>query len=491
MTQSRRLIVVSNRLPVTVSHADGKPDLRTSSGGLVTALNAVCREHSAYWVGWTGTDHSPEIETCVRNAQPGHFRMVPVFLSPEEQIQFYRGFSNEIVWPLFHDLQSRCNFQPSYWDAYLSVNERFAGEIASIARPDDFIWVHDYHLVRIARYLRERGVTSRLAFFQHIPFPSLDIFEKMPWREEFLESILRFDVVGFQTDRDRRNFIACARHLLSDFTVKRRGQHFAVSYAGQSTTIGTFPISIDFHEFAAPSTHHEVSRIAERLRRGFGDRRIILGVDRLDYTKGLPEKLRAFRTALELYPDLRRNVSLVQLVVPSREDIPKYDELKHEVEWLVSEINGQFTDAGWVPIHFMYRHLERPELLAYYQIADVGLVTPLKDGMNLVAKEFCAAQVESPGVLVLSEFAGSAVQLKPGAVIVNPNDAQGVANAIYAALRMAPSEQAIRMQRLRDIIRHEDVHRWTAEFMSASVPALLRKPRSGYFSNPEAIRRVV
>lgn len=471
MSRHRRLIVVSNRLPVTVTLGQHSADLRPSSGGLVTALTAVFREYSGYWVGWPGTDQLPQVEACFRHHPPEHFRMQPVYLSAEEQLRFYRGFANEIVWPLFHDLQSRCNFDPSYWEAYLSVNRRFAETIAAVAHPDDFIWVHDYHLVRTGRCLRERGVNARLAFFQHIPFPSFDIFEKMPWREELLESILQFDLVGFQTRRDRQNFITCARRMLRNLTVKREGPHLRVGYAGRWTTVGAFPISIDFTEFATPSNSVEIARRAEEIRADFAGRQIVLGVDRLDYTKGLPEKLRAFRAALERYPGLRRKVSLVQLVVPSREDVPKYHDLKLEVERLVSEINGHFTDAGWAPIHFMYRHLERDELLAYYQAADVALVTPLKDGMNLVAKEYCAAQGERAGVLVLSEFAGAAAQLKNGALLVNPNHSSKVAEATYAALNLPVDERTARMRKLRALIRRDDVHRWTAEFLEAAPPA--------------------
>lgn len=468
----RRLIVVSNRLPMSVALQQGSFVLQASSGGLVTALRAVFREYDGHWIGWTGTEYSPEVEQLFLEAQQP-FQMTPVFLSAEEKSKFYYGFSNEIIWPLFHDLQTCCNFAPTYWEAYVRVNEHFADKIAVTATDEDFIWIHDYHLVRTATALRARGLQSKLAYFHHIPFPSPDIFEKLPWKVDFLRSMLAFNLLGFQTARDQKNFIVCVKAFLRDVKILHQGEQAVVMHDGHATTIGNFPISIDFEEFALAADFDEVRELREKIRNDLHDRTLILGVDRLDYTKGLPEKLRSFKQMLEDFPEVHRKVALVQVVVPSREDIPKYQDLKLEIERLVSEINGRYTDPGWVPIHYMYRSLSRPELLALYRSADVALVTPLKDGMNLVAKEFCASQTEHRGVLILSEFAGAAAQLQRGAILVNPNDCLEVSRALHWALHLPEKEKRQRMKTLQSIIQRENVHQWTSKFFAAAGENLL------------------
>lgn len=405
-----------------------------SSGGLVTALRPLLNDCAGTWIGWTGTDASPDIERVLEEySRQSNFALKPVFMTPEERFRFYCGFSNEVLWPLFHDLQSRCIFDPTYWDTHLTVNRRFAEKAASEARPGDLIWVHDYHLMSVATWLRQIGITERLAYFHHIPFPGPDIFEKLPWREDILTALLDFDVVGFQTLRDRRNFIACLRHFVKAAEIRNQGDHLIVKEPGRNTVVGVFPISIDFEEFAQGASDDNVGTRAAEIVHGIGDGRVLLGVDRLDYTKGIPERLAAFHHLLEFHPDLHRKVTLVQVVVPSREDIPKYGELKAEIQRMVSEINGRYGEPGWVPVHYIHRSLDRPELLAYYRAADIALVTPLKDGMNLVSKEYCAARVNNDGVLILSEFAGAAFQLHQGALLVNPYHTRAVAEAISRA----------------------------------------------------------
>ncbi len=475
MNANTRLIIVSNRLPVSVERTGEDYKICPSSGGLVTALRAVFRDYEGCWIGWTGTEYSPGVEDLLRSLPAMDFQIQPVFLTQQERTQFYSGFSNEIVWPLFHDLQSRCNFDPDYWDSYVRINERFADRISKVARDQDFVWVHDYHLTRVAAGLRERGLQCTLAFFQHIPFPSPDIFEKLPWREEFLNAMLDFDLVGLQTERDRQNFAVCVERFARDATLRQTGSYLTVERPNRRTKLHSFPISIDFEEFAAMAATPEVTDLTEQVRSDMRGRSLVLGVDRLDYTKGLPEKLRAFARLLSEFPELQRKVTLLQVVVPSREDIPKYRDLRLEIERLISEINGQYTDSSWVPIHFIYRHLERQQLLAYYRAADIALVTPLKDGMNLVAKEYCAAQLDDHGVLVLSEFAGAAVQLGQGALLVNPNDMDGVAAAIRKAVLMPAAEKRHRMKLLRRAVQQSDVHRWSQAFLHAADAQLSLK----------------
>ncbi len=467
MIPNHRMVVVSNRLPVTIEKTPGGFAVEPSSGGLVTALRPLLNDCAGTWIGWTGTDSSPEIERVLQeHSRQGTFELKPIFMTAEERSRFYCGFSNEVLWPLFHDLQSRCNFDPAYWDIHLTLNQRFAEKAAEEANSGDFIWVHDYHLMSVAASLRRLGVKELLTYFHHIPFPSPDIFEKLPWRKEILTALLDFDVVGFQTLRDRRNFVACLRHFVKEAQVRNVGQHLVIDEPRRSTFVGAFPISIDFEEFALGAVEAGVVARSAEIAHGFTGCHVILGVDRLDYTKGIPEKLAAFRHLLECHSDLHRKVALIQVVVPSREDIPKYGELKAQIQKAVSEINGQYGEPGWVPVHYIHRPLERPELLAYYRAADVALVTPLKDGMNLVAKEYCAARVNNEGVLILSEFAGAAFQLGRGALLVNPYHTCAVAEAIRIACEMPPAERRKRMRKMRNSVRRENIFDWRDSFCS-------------------------
>ncbi|MGC2195573.1 MAG: trehalose-6-phosphate synthase [Terriglobales bacterium] len=486
MTAPRhRMVVVSNRLPVTVEQNPEGFRVEPSPGGLVTALRPLLNECAGVWIGWTGTDALPEIERILaEHSRQSNFELKPIFMTADERSRFYCGFSNEVLWPLFHDLQSRCNFDPTYWDTYLTVNRRYAERAAKETRSGDLIWVHDYHLMSVAASLRLLGVNEQLAYFHHIPFPSPDIFEKLPWREEILTALLDFDVVGFQTLRDRRNFVACLRQFVKAAEIQTRGEHLVVDEPGRTTFVGAFPIGIDFEEFAQGAAKEDVANRAAEIARGFSGCRIILGVDRLDYTKGIPERLAAFRHLLECHPELRRKITLIQVVVPSREDIPKYGELKAEIQRAVSEINGRYGEPGWMPIHYIHRSLDRPELLAYYRAADIALVTPLKDGMNLVAKEYCAARVNNDGVLILSEFAGAAFQLHGGALLVNPYHTRAVAEAIRVSCDMPPAEQRRRMRKSRARVRREDIYRWRDSFcgcreaIGPTLSAAVAQPRA-------------
>jgi trehalose 6-phosphate synthase len=318
-----------------------------------------------------------------------------------------------------------------------------------------------------------------MAFFLHIPFPPLDNFLKLPWRFQVLRSLLEFDLIGLQTFRDRRNFLQCLRLLIRDARIFGRGPIATVRVAGREVRVGAFPISIDFEEFARRAVEPAVREKTASLRANAGQKTLILGVDRLDYTKGIPSKLQAFRHLLLSETEWQGRVTLVQVVVPSREDIPRYRDYKIEIERLVGEINGQFTRSGWVPVHYIYRPLEGPRLPAYYLAADVALVTPWKDGMNLVSKEYCATRVDDDGVLVLSEFAGAAAQLQRGALLVNPFDREGVASALDRALRMPRSEQRTRMRKLRREVREHDIFHWLDSFLEAAVSRQLNQfPRT-------------
>jgi trehalose 6-phosphate synthase len=481
----RRLVLVSNRLPIVLEREMGGCRLSPASGGLVTALAPVLEHESGLWIGWTGTDDNEGVGEALKAANiSSPYSLIPITLTTEEKNNFYFGFSNEILWPLFHDLQSRCNFDAAYWASYQRVNRKYAEAVAQHARSDDFIWVHDYHLLMVGKHLRELGIRETTAFFLHIPFPSPDIYVKLPWRAQVMEGLLEFDTVGLQTMRDVRNFAQCVRSFVRGAKVHGHGDLLLVEEAsGRKTRVGAFPIGIDFDDFAQQASAPEIAARADQIRSDLAGRQVILGLDRLDYTKGIPERLKAFRGTLARFPELHRQVTLVQVVVPSREDIPKYKDLKLEIEQLVSEINGQYTLSGWVPVHFLYRNLDKAELLAYYRAAHIALITPLKDGMNLVAKEYCACSVDDDGVLILSEFAGAASQLRQGAILVNPNDSEGVAEAILQAFIMPARERRSRMRRLRAAVKKGDIMRWADRFFRSArheVPADASAERAVY-----------
>ena len=477
-----RLIIVSNRLPVVLKEEEhGKWSAKPGSGGLVTALAPVLRNRGGIWIGWPGTTDVPadQVEQALQDtATDAGFTLKPVLLSSEERDKYYYGCSNEIIWPLFHDLSPRCHFDPSYWQCYKEVNRRFAEAIKSQLVNGDYIWIHDYHLMNVAQELRELGVRQRLGFFLHIPFPPMDVFLRLPWRFELLQSLLQYNILGFQTMRDRRNFTLCARSLLRESSIEGKGQVVTLKVGDNHTRLGAFPISIDFREFSESAATEDVGGRAWNIHDRLPNQQIILGIDRLDYTKGIPERLLAFREALERYPDLQEKVTFVQVVVPSRTDIREYFDLKTEIERLVGEINGQFTRSGWVPIHYMFRSLEREELVAYYRTSEIALITPLKDGMNLIAKEYCSCSLEENCVLILSEFAGAAAQLQNGALLVNPHDIEGVADAINRAVNMPMEERKKRMKGLRAKVRKQDIYWWVNSFLKAAFPMRLGKFQS-------------
>ncbi len=480
---SKRLVVVSNRLPVALSNEGGRWMVKPGAGGLVSALAPVLKNRGGLWIGWSGAKGAVDIADLLAEfSRQAGYSLHPVHLGEEEVTGYYHGFSNEVIWPLFHDFQSRCNFNPGYWRIYLDVNLKFAEVVARYSRASDYVWVHDYHLMHMAFMLRNMGLRRSCGFFLHIPFPPPDIFLKLPWRAKVVRSLLEYDLVGFQTWRDRSNFINCLRVLVPEAGISGRGNEVRVKLLGRTTRLGAFPISIDYNAFAGMAASGEVAQKTKDFRDALLQRKIILGVDRLDYTKGIPQRIEAIRQLLLKFPDLREKVCFVQVAVPSREEIPEYHTLKTEIERLVGEVNGQFTQPGWVPIHYLYRSLPREDLVAYYRAADMALVTPLRDGMNLVAKEYCASNVSETGALFLSEFAGAAGQLqKHGAILVNPHDVEGVAKAIYKAFHTDTAVHRSNMRRLRESIRRADIFWWVDSFLQNAFSRHLNDfpPREG------------
>jgi trehalose 6-phosphate synthase len=461
----RPIVVAANRLPV-MRTADG---WTSSPGGLVRALLPMLRATGGTWVGWTGEpDDAPD------PFRAEGVELHPVSISAEEVERYYEGFSNDALWPLYHDALRESTYDNAQWTAYRDVNERFAMTLADIAPPDAVVWVHDYQLQLVPAMLRRRRPDVTIGFFLHIPFPPYELFSRLPWRREIIEGLLGCDLVGFQRPMGAANFVATADQLLPIRHRDDDGDHVVESALG-TTHVGVFPISIDVGEVeeiaAGRATRQRMSRIRARL----GDPEVILlGVDRLDYTKGIGLRLRAFAALLESRQlDPERHV-MVQVATPTREAVEHYQDERHEVERLVGEINGRYSRIGLPVVHYLYRTLDYEDLIGLYRAGDVMLVTPFRDGMNLVAKEYCAAHIDGDGVLVLSEFAGAADELTD-AVLVNPHDDAALQGAITTAVEMHRHERRSRMAALRDQIRKSDVQGWADRFLDALNQAADRR----------------
>jgi trehalose 6-phosphate synthase/phosphatase len=457
----KRLLVVSNRLPVVIIEDGEQWKVEPASGGLITALTPVMRENRGTWVGWPGCgSEAPAASLLNEYNAKQDYELKEVTLTVEDIQKFYRGFSNRTIWPLFHDLLGHCKFDAEEWAAYVDVNRRFAKTIAGLVEPDSFIWVHDYQLMLVGHFLREMNIDRHISYFLHIPFPSRDLFHRLPWKYDILQSLLEYDHLGFQTLHDRRNFIQCVKAFVPEATIKTYKRESVVGYENRTIRLGAYPISIDFHEFNDGANTNEVADAAWFIHENAKNRILVLGLDRLDYTKGIPERFLAFERMLEKYPDTQGNISLIQIVVPSRLRVPDYQDLKESLDSLGGRINGHFSKHGWIPIHYMFRSLERIQLLGHYRACEIALITPLRDGMNLVAKEYCASSIDNNGVLILSEFAGAAEQMAKGAIMVNPYDIEDTADAIYRAYIMDTEERQRRMRILRSEVRRNDVKKW-------------------------------
>ncbi len=458
-TVSDRLVVVSNRLPFQAERKGGRVTFRPSPGGLVSALSPVLKERGGVWIGWPGMGREELAQADeIEMPRDRKVRYEAVPLSAHELTQYYAGFSNRTLWPLFHYFVGSTRFDANAWRVYDAVNKRFAEAAAPFARAGELVWVQDYQLLRTPHHLRQLVPEARIASFLHIPFPATDVFRVLPWSRRLLRGMLGADVVGFQVDSYADHFLNAAARLLG-CDVDRAARQ--VAYDGRTVTAVVDPISIDADYVASVAE-------ASGPRARHGDRaREILGVDRLDYTKGIYERLLAVERLLERWPEYRRHIVFTQLLVPSRERVAEYSQLKRQIDEAVGRINGRFSEAGWSPIRYLVRSLPAEELIPLYRAADVALVTPLRDGMNLVAKEYVMAQVTLSGVLVLSELAGAAEELQE-ALVVNPFDIDAVASALHRALSMQPDERQARMSALRDRVRTHDVHAWVQSFLSTA-----------------------
>jgi len=460
MTRSR-LLVVSNRLPVTAQLLEGKVELRPSSGGLATGLTPWHASSNGLWIGWPGPASSPESgDRVALDRELEARRIVPLHFEHEALQRHYLGFANRVLWPLCHYLIDRVPVDATGWEAYRQANAAFAEAVAYHYRSGT-IWVHDYQLMLVPGMLRDRLPDARIGFFLHVPFPSSEVFRILPWRHELLVGLLGADLLGFHTFAYLRHFVASLLHVDGLETDIDR-----VRVKDREVRLGVFPMGIDAPKFAGLAADPDVVADAAAIRADAGGRRILLGVDRLDYTKGIPRRLRAIETLLAADPALRDQIRYVQVAVPSRGEVDSYQRFKTQVEEAVGRINGQFGTLRSAPVHYIHQSVSERQLVALYGAADVMLVTPLRDGMNLVSKEYVASQSGEDGALVLSEFAGAAAELD-GALIVNPYDVEAVADTIRRALTMPEGERRSRMQRLKRRVMDHDVHAWATAFLAA------------------------
>jgi alpha,alpha-trehalose-phosphate synthase [UDP-forming] len=469
MLEDRRLFLVSNREPYVRKDrgdGDGERMVRTT-GGLVTALDPVMRRSGGVWIAWEpGGEPGSTRRQQVPETGPG-FTLRQVPLTTGEVRRYYYGFANRALWPLCHYFIDRCRFAEDEWRQYVRINERFADAVAEETRADDLIWIHDYHFCLLPEMVRERrDGQGRIAFFLHIPFPTEEVFKILPWRRKVLAGLLGADVVGFHVASYAGHFLGCCERILgAEVDHERRLVH----WQGRVVQVGSFPIGIDVAEFESIARAPETEERAADLRRDLGDARLILGVDRLDYSKGILDRLHTIEAFLEQYPEERGRFVFVQVAVPSRTLVAEYRELKRSIDEKVGSINGRFGDSQWQPVRYVYRGLPRPELIAHYRAADVCLVTPLRDGMNLVALEYCASRVDGDGALVLSEFTGAAQVLGPQALLVNPFAAHRSAEILHQALEMPTEERQRRMKALRRRVAGCDVNDWLADVLRAAL----------------------
>jgi trehalose 6-phosphate synthase len=449
-----RLVVVSNRV------ADPR---KTAAGGLAVALAEVLNNSGGLWFGWSGklVEAPAGTETPVKVHQAGPVALATMDLTRPDYESFYVGYSNGVLWPVFHYRLDLADFDAGYIEGYRRVNQLFARQLLPLLRPDDIIWVQDYHLIPLAAELRALGCQQRIGYFLHIPLPPPLILAAIPGHDWLVKGLCAYDLVGFQSKADLEHFTDT---IQSEAHAQDLGEGRWRVF-NRTLHAGAFPIGIDVQEFNQLTQGADAVDMYERMRREYSRRKLLVGVDRLDYSKGLPQRLRAFRELLAKYPDTRNSATLIQIASPSREDVSAYTDILHELESLCGSINGNYGELDWMPVRYMHRTVARSRLPGLYRASRVALVTPLRDGMNLVAKEFIAAQdPEDPGVLVLSRFAGAAEQLKE-ALLVNPYDTEATAAAIHVALQMPVEERRDRHQALLATIRKTDVHWWCDSFL--------------------------
>jgi len=469
---NRRLIVVSNRLRFNVSVSDGQFEFHDSAGGVATGLASYIQFRRRtgslaedLWVGWPGTSVEPSLREDLKKQSLAAYRSYPVFLSEEEMEQFYFGFCNSTIWPLFHYFPSFTIYQTSFWEQYKHVNQIFCDSLMEVLDTNDVVWIHDYHLMLLPSLLKAHRPQLSIGFFLHIPFPSFEIFRLLPneWRREILEGLLGADLIGFHNYEYTHHFLQCVLRILG-----YEHQLAQILTSDRVVKVDTFPMGIDFEKFSTAPADPEVHEEEKKIRSTLSEVTGILSVDRLDYSKGILNRLEGYESFLEANPEYQGKVALIMIVVPSRIGVREYDLMKRQIEEMVGKINGRFGRVQWTPVLYQYRHVPFKSLAALYAASDICLVTPLRDGMNLIAKEYVAARTDGAGVLILSEMAGSAKELPEG-IIINPNNRAEIAQALKEALETPLPERKRRNQIMQRRLKRYDVMRWANDFIKSLV----------------------
>lgn len=455
-----KTIIVSNRLPVKIYKQNGTIHFKTSEGGLATGLGSIYQQGNNTWIGWPGEiiDDAADRQEITDKLQEQN--LVPIFLTQQQVNNFYEGFSNETLWPIFHYMATYARFEKEFWKAYVEVNRKFASMVMNHVSDGDTVWVHDYQLLLLPAFLRDLKPNLSIGFFNHIPFPSFEIFRLIPWRRELIHGILGADLIGFHTYDDVRHFLSTVTHLSG-----YRSSANVITADSRTVVVESFPMGIDDQKFSEAGVIPKVQEHLQSLKQLFGSTRMILSIDRLDYSKGILQRLHAFELFLQEQPDYREKVSLYMIVVPSRDTVPQYKELRDEIDKFVGNLNSRYRTLSWVPVHYFYQSAPFEMLAALYHFADICLVTPMRDGMNLVCKEYIASRVNNDGMLILSEMAGAAKELVD-AWIVNPNNVHEISEAIFVALRMPLDEQERRMRQLRYVVQKFNISSWVRNFMN-------------------------
>ncbi|WP_158828429.1 bifunctional alpha,alpha-trehalose-phosphate synthase (UDP-forming)/trehalose-phosphatase [Mucilaginibacter lacusdianchii] len=454
-----KTIIVSNRLPVKIQDNDGQLLLKPSEGGLATGLGSIYKTDGNVWIGWPGQAIDEDNKTTV-NEQLKELSLIPVYLTQDDISQFYEGFSNEVLWPVFHYYASTyTTYKPSHWDYYQSVNQKFKEAILAVAEPNDTIWIHDYQLLLLPELIRAERPDVSIGFFLHIPFPSHEMFRLIPWRSELLQGMLGADLVGFHTFDDVRHFLSAVSRLLP-MPISSN----IIACKDRYVVAESFPMGIDNKKYEDAVSDPDVQEQMQQIKDVFKESKLILSIDRLDYSKGILQRLQAFELMLQQHPEYIGKVTLYMVVVPSRDKVPQYAELRNQIDKRVGNINSMYRTMDWTPVNYFYRSVPFETLAALYASAEVCLVTPMRDGMNLVSKEYIASRVNNDGVLILSEMAGASRELID-ALIVNPNNIIQVKDAIIQALNMPLDEQNARMQQMRQVVSKFNVAHWVDLFM--------------------------
>jgi trehalose 6-phosphate synthase/phosphatase len=470
-----RLVIVSNRLQVTVTENDGDLSFTPSSGGLATGIGAYLETLTDFeyiWVGWPGSARYSDNE-AVKNELSQRYHCRPVFVDESSMDRFYNGFCNKTLWPLFHYFPYLTIYDEKMWNNYEEVNALFADELAKIVQPGDIVWIHDYHFMLLPRLIREKCSECSIGFFLHIPFPSYEIFRLLPrkWGKEILEGLLQADLIGFHTYEYTQYFLRCVLRILGfshDMGM--------LTLTDKLTFAGTFPMGIDFEKYNAAVNLDSVKKERNTIKKDLQHVKVIFSVDRQDYTKGILNRLEGYDLFLKKNPEWRGKVMLLMIVAPSRIGVEDYERAKYVINQLIGRINGEYGSINWTPVVYQYKAVSFEHLVALYNVSDIGLVTPLRDGMNLVAKEYIAAQKEKRGVLILSEMAGAAMELGE-AIVINPNNREEIAEAIKTALDMKPDEQARRITAMQERIKKYDVKRWADDFLKDLDRATIKQAR--------------